>query len=235
MLTALHIAVTGQHRDVVSVLLKHDAHFETKAEHDDTDTPLMRAILANSREITQELLEHGASVDKLPALLGVASLRGSRDPLDERVKELLGLQEQVFLARFECSSRFVDLVIKGLGLPLRFPLVLELTSLYLKFVVLNRCDSLSVLQELVQENKTNELREWAKLYHVPPPLGLVVARNPKRLKAMGDPSTHILQKVAPRDLQELLAITVFTGIETKLAAVRHGWRGDAITAAAISH
>ena len=234
MLTALHIAVTGQHRDVASVLLEHGARLEAKAEHGDTDTPLMRAILANSREMTQELLEHGARVDKLPALLGVASLRGPTDPVDERVKELLGLQEQVFLARFKRSSRFVDLVMKGLGLSLRFPLVLELMSFYLKFVALNRWDSLSVLQELVQENKTDELREWAKLYHVFF-LGLIVARNPKRLKAMGDLSTQILQKVAPRDLQGLLAITVFTGMETKLAAIRHGWReGGAITAAAIS-
>lgn len=234
MLTALHIAVTGQHRKVVSVLLEHGARIEAKAEHGDTDTPLMRAILANSREITQELLEHGARVDKLPALLGVDSLRGPTDPVDERVKELLGLQEQVFLARFKRSSRFVDLVMKGLGLSIRFPLVLELMSLYLKFVALNRWDSLSVLQELVNENKTNELREWAKLYHVFF-LGLISARSPKRLKAMGDLSTQILQKVAPRDLQALLAITVFTGMETKLATVRHGWReGDAITAAAIS-
>jgi nucleoside phosphorylase len=234
MLTALHIAVTGQHRDVVSVLLEHGARLEAKAEHGDTDTPLMRAILANSREMTQELLEHGARVDELPGLLGVASLRAPMEPVEERVKELLGLQEQVFLARFKRSSRFVDLVMKGLGLSLRFPLVLELMSLYLKFVALNRWDSLSVLQELVQENKTDELREWAKLYHVFF-LGLVVARTPKRLKAMGDLSTQILQKVAPRDLQALLAITVFTGMETKLAAVQHGWReGDAITAAAIS-
>ncbi|OCT53766.1 ankyrin repeat protein [Cladophialophora carrionii] len=234
MLTALHIAVTGQHKDVVSLLLKYGARLEAKGEHGDTDTPLVRAILANSREMTQELLEHGARVDQLPALLGVASLRGPTDPVDERVKELLGLQERVFLARFKRSSRFVDLVMKGLGLSLRFPLVLELMSLYLKFVALNRWDSLSVLQELVQENKKDELREWAKLYHVFF-LGLVVARNPKRLKAMGDLSTHILQKVAPRDLQALLAITVFTGMDTKLTAVRHGWReGDAVTAAAIS-
>jgi hypothetical protein len=194
----------------------------------------MRAILANSREITQELLEHGARVNRLPALLGVASLREPTDPVDERVKELLALQEQVFLARFKRSSRFVGLVMKGLGLSFRFPLVFELMSLYLKFVALNRWDSLSVLQELVQENKINELRAWAKLYNVFF-LGLVVARKPKRLKATGDLSTQILQKVAPRDLQALLAITVFTGMETKLAAVRHGWReGDAITAAAIS-
>ncbi|KAI9042818.1 uncharacterized protein KD926_004883 [Aspergillus affinis] len=234
MLTALHIAVTGQHRDVVSVLLEHGARLEATAEHGDTDTPLMRAILANSREMTQELLEHGARVDKLPALLGVPSLRGPTDPVDERVKELLGLQEQVFLARFKRSSRFVGLVMKGLGLSLRFPLVLELMSLYLKFVALNRWDSLSVLQELVQENKTDELRAWAKLYNTFF-LGLVVARKPKKLKAMGDLSTQILQRAAPRDLQALLAITVFTGMETKLTAVRHGWReGDAITAAAIS-
>ncbi|KAL3483722.1 hypothetical protein BJX62DRAFT_249257 [Aspergillus germanicus] len=214
-LTALHIAVTGQHRDVVSVLLSHGARLEAKAEHGDTDTPLTRAILANSREITQELLTHGARVDKLPGLLGIASLRGPTDPVDERVTELLGLQELVFLARFKRSSRFVDLVMKGLGLSLRIPL----------FVALNRWDSLSVLQELVQENKMDELREWAKLYHEFF-LGL----------AMGDLATQILQKVAPRDLQALLAITVFTGMDTKLTAVRHGWReGDAITGAAISN
>ncbi|CAG8191861.1 unnamed protein product [Penicillium salamii] len=234
MLTALHIAVTGQHKEVVSVLLEHGARLEAKAEYGDTDTPLMRAILADSREMTRELLEHGARVDKLPALLGVASLRRPTDSVDERVEELLGLQEQVFLARFKRSSRFVDLVMKGLGLSIRFPLALELMSLYLKFVALNRWDSMSVLQELVQDNKTDELREWAKLYQVFF-LGLIVARNAKRLKAMGDLSTQILRKAAPRDLHALLAITVFTGMETKLAAVRHGWReGDAITAAAVS-
>lgn len=125
-----------------------------------TDTPLVRGIPANSRETTQHLLEHGSREDKLPALLGVPSLRGPTDPVDERVKELLGLQEQVFLAGFKRSSRFVDLVMKGLGLYLRFPLVLELMSLYLKFVALNRWDSLSVLQELVQENKTRGCPSW---------------------------------------------------------------------------
>jgi nucleoside phosphorylase len=234
MLTALHIAITGQHKDVVSVLLEHGARLEAKAEYGDTDTPLMRAILVNSKEMTQQLLEHGARVDKIPAVLGVASLRAPTDPLEERVKELLGLQDQVFTARFKRSSRFVDLVMKGLGLSLRVPLVLELMSLYLKFVALNRWDSLSVLQELVQENKTEELREWASLYHEFF-LGLVRARNPKRLKAMGDLSTGILQKVAPRDLQALMAITVLTGMDTKLTAVQHEWRdGDATTAAAIS-
>ncbi|CAI6098229.1 unnamed protein product [Clonostachys chloroleuca] len=235
MLTALHIAINGQHRDVVSILLKQGAYLEAKGEHGDTDTPLMRAILANSREIIQDLLEHGARVDRLPGLLGVASLRGPSDPMEERVKELLELQDQVFVARFKRSSRFVDMVMKGLGLSLHIPLALEVMSLYLKFMTLNRWDSLSVLQELVQENRRNELREWARMYHVFF-LGIINARNPKKLKAMGDLSTQILQRVAPKDLQALLAITVFTGMETKLAAVEHGWReGAAITAAAISN
>ena len=234
MLTALHIAVTGQHRDVVSVLLEHGAHLEAEAEYGDTDTPLTRAILANSKEIMQELLEHGARVDKLPALLGIASVKGPGEPMDERVKELLGLQEQVFRARFKRSSRFVHLVMRGLGLSLRIPLVLRLMSFYLKYVALNRWDGLSVLQELVRENKTAELREWASLYNVFF-LGLIRARVQKRLKAMGDLTTHILGKVAPSDLQALMAISVFTGMETKLTCVQHKWRvGDATTAAAIS-
>lgn len=44
MLTALYVAVTGQDREVVSALLQHGARLEAKAEHGDTDTPLMRAI-----------------------------------------------------------------------------------------------------------------------------------------------------------------------------------------------
>ncbi|KAF5662744.1 ankyrin repeat [Fusarium heterosporum] len=234
ILTPLHIAVTGQHEDVVSILLKRGAHLEAKAEHGDTDTPLLRAILANSTKMTYELLEHGARVDKLPALLGVTSLKSAEEPMEERVRELLGLQDQVFLARFKRSSRYVDLVMKGLGLSLRLPLALELMSLYLKFVALNRWDSLSVLQELVQENKQAELREWARSYHVFF-LEIIATRNPKKLKAMGDLSTQILQRVAPKDLQALLAITVFTGMQTKLAAIEKGWReGDTVTAAAIS-
>ncbi|KAH7188143.1 ankyrin repeat protein [Fusarium flagelliforme] len=234
MLTPLHIAVTGQHKGLVSILLEHGANLEAKAEHGDTDTPLMRAILADSTEMTQELLERGARVDKLPALLGVASLKGHKDPMDERVKELLGFQDQVFLARFKRSSRYVDMVMKSLGFSLRLPLALELMSLYLKFVALNRWDSLSVLQELVQENKQDELREWARLYHVFF-LEIIAARNPKKLKAMGDLATQILQRVAPKDLQALLAITTFTGMQTKLAAITQGWKeGDIVTAAAIS-
>ncbi|KAM0189337.1 hypothetical protein ACHAPI_010103 [Fusarium lateritium] len=234
MLTPLHIGVTGQHKDVVSVLLKNGAPLEAKAEHGDTDTPLIRSILANSTEMTQELLEYGARVDKLPSLLGVNSVKGHKDPIDERVKELLGLQDQVFLARFKRSSRYVDLVMKGLGLSLRLPLALELMSAYLKYVALNRWDSLSVLQELVQENKQDELREWGRLYHVFF-LEIIAAKNPKKLKAMGDLSTQILQGVAPKDLQALLAITVFTGMQTKLAAIEHGWgEGDTVTAAAVS-
>lgn len=46
MLIALHIAVIGQNRDVVSVLLQHGARIEAKGETGDTDTPLVRAILA---------------------------------------------------------------------------------------------------------------------------------------------------------------------------------------------
>ena len=234
-LTALHIAVIRQHKDVVSLLLDHGARLEAQAEHGALDTPLIRAILANSKEITQELLDRGARVDNLPALLDVASVKGPADPMDERVKELLGLQEQVFLARFKRSSRFVDLVMRRLSLCLRFPLVTKLVGLYLEFIALNRWDSLSVLQELVEENKTDELREWAKLYREFF-LGLMLARNVRRLKAIGDLPAPILEKVAPRDLKALMAITVFTGMDAVITALKQVWReGAAETAAAISN
>ncbi|KAI6084967.1 hypothetical protein F4821DRAFT_241966 [Hypoxylon rubiginosum] len=234
MLTALHIAVIGQNRDVVSVLLEHGARIEAKGETGDTDTPLVRAILVNSREITEELLKQGARVDKLPSLLGVDSLRGPTDPLDERVKELLGLQEQVLNARFKHSTRAVDLVTKGLVLSIRIPLVLELMTLYLKYLAVNRMDSLPVLRELVQENKMKQMRAWAKPYHVFL-AGLVYAKSARKLQAMGDLPTYCLQKVTPGDMQALVVIMTFTGMETKFTAVQYGWKpGDDITSAAMA-
>ncbi|KAL7946830.1 natch and ankyrin domain protein [Trichoderma barbatum] len=232
-LTALHIAVTGQHKDIVSVLIDRGARLESKSEHG--DTPLIRAIQANSREIIQILLEHGARVNKLPTPPGVASLRGPTDPMEERVKELLGLQEPIFLARYKQASRNVDMVMKALGLSFRFSIVLRLVTLYLKFIAFDRWEHMSVLQELVDENRTDELREWAEQYREFF-VQLIVARNPRRLTAMTDLPTQVFRAVAPGDLQALLVIAVLVGSEAKLAAVRQGWReGDAITARAFSH
>ncbi|PHH62136.1 hypothetical protein CDD82_2044 [Ophiocordyceps australis] len=231
-LTALHIAVTGQHKDIVGVLLDRGAHLECKSEHG--DTPLIRAIQANSTEMIQILLEHGARVDELPTPPGVASLRAPTDPLEYRVKELLALQEQLFLARYKQASRKVDMVMKTMDLSFRFPIILRLVTLYLKFISFDRWEHMPVLQELVKENRTDELRQWAKRYRAFF-TNLVVARNPTRLTAMTELPTQIFRVVAPGDLQALLVIAVLTGSETKLAAVRHGWReGDAITARAFS-
>ena len=233
-LTALHIAVIGQSREAVSLLLEHGACIEAKGETGDTDTPLVRAILVNSREITQELLEQGARVDKLPSLLGVGPLRETTDSLDERVKELLGLQQQVLTARFKHSTRLVDLVTRALFLSIRTPLVLELMTLYLKYLALNRMDSLPVLWELIRENKMKQMRAWAKPYHVFL-AGLVYAGSARKLQAMGDLPTYVLQKVTPRDMRALMPIMTFTGMETKFTAVQRGWKpGDDITSAAMA-
>jgi nucleoside phosphorylase len=232
-LTALHVAVTGQHKDIVSVLIDRGARLESKSEHG--DTPLIRAIQANSREIIQILLERGARVNKLPTPPGVASLRGPTDPMEERVKELLGLQELIFLARYKQASRNVDMVMKTLSLSFRFPIILRLVTLYLNFIAFDRWEHMSVLQELVEENRTDELREWAEQYREFF-VQLVVARNPRRLTAMTDLPTQVFRACAPGDLQAMLVIAVLVGSETKLAAVRQGWReGDAITARAFAH
>ncbi|KAI9037200.1 uncharacterized protein KD926_000774 [Aspergillus affinis] len=232
-LTALHIAATGQHKDIMSVLLNQGARLESKTEHG--DTPLTRAIQANSRETIQILLEHGARVDNLPIPPGVASLRRHSDPMDERVEELLGLQEQIFIARYQQASREVNMVMKILRLSFRFPIILQLVTLYLKYVALDRWENMSVLQELAKKNKMNELRQWAEVYREFF-VQLVVSRNYRGLTTMTDLPTQLFRVVAPGDLQALLVIAVLVGSETKLAAIRHGWReGDAITARAFSH
>lgn len=64
---------------VVSVLIDRGARLEIKSGHG--DTPLVRAIQANSREIIQLLLERGARVNKLPTPPGVASLKGPTEPI----------------------------------------------------------------------------------------------------------------------------------------------------------
>lgn len=231
-LTALHIAITGQHKDIVTVLLDQGAYLESKTEHG--DTPLIRAIQANSKEIIQILLERGARVDGLPTPPNAASLRRPSDSMEERLKELLGLQEQIFLARYTKASRQVNMVMKSLSLTLHFPIILKLVTLYLKFVIADRWEYMSVLQELAKKNRINELRQWAEAYRAFF-VQLVVSRNYRGLTAMTDMPTQVFQVVAPGDLQALLVIAVLVGSETKLAAVRHGWReGDAITARAFS-
>lgn len=150
---------------------------------------------------------------------GISMFRMSQ----ERVGELLGLQEQIFLARYKRASRKVGIIMKTLSLSFRFPIILHLMSLYLKFMTFDRWEHMSVLQELVKENKTDELRQWAEAYREFF-VQLVVARNRTRLTAMTDLPTQVFRAVAPGDLQALLVIAVLVGSETKLAAVRHGWR-----------
>lgn len=232
-LTALHIAVSGQHTEIVSLLLDHHARLECKA--DDGDTPLIRAIQANSKDIVKLLLEHGARLNELPIPPGVASLKGPQESSEERAKELLGLQQQLFDARFEHASRRVDMVMKAGSLSFRFSLILSLLTLYLKFMAVGRWNSFFVLQELVKENKTEELRQWAQAYRKFY-VQLAAARNPKKLKTMTDLPTTILRAISADDLKALLVIMVMVGSECKLATIRCAWReGDTITARAFSH
>lgn len=220
-LTALHIAVTGEHQDVVSLLLDRSAPIEDKAGYG--DTPLIRAIQANSKEIIKLLLKRGARVDGLPTPPGVASLKGPERPLEERAKQLLGLQEQLFAARYENSSRLVDLTIRTLTLSFHFPPILQLVTLYLKHSSIGRWEVMHVLQDLVKNNKTARLRKWAKAY-IEFGTGLVEARNFRNLAVMTRLSVLIFQVVSTADLEALLVIGVLVGSSVILAAAQHEWR-----------
>ncbi|KAI1178591.1 ankyrin repeat protein [Nemania sp. FL0916] len=220
-LTALHIAVTGEHKDVVSLLLDRSARIEGKASYG--DTPLVRAIQANSKEIVMLLLEHGARVDGLPTPPGVTSLKGPMDPLEDRAKQLLGLQEQLFAARYEDSSRLVDIMIKTLTLSFRFPPILKLITLYLKYSSTGRWEAMHVLQDLVKNNKTDRLRKWAQSY-IKFGTQLVEARNAKNLAAVTGLPVLIFQLVSTADLEALLVIGVLVGSSVILAAALRKWR-----------
>jgi ankyrin repeat domain-containing protein 50 len=224
--TALHVAVTGQNKDVVMMLLDHGANLELTTEHG--DTPLIRAIQADSKELIQILLEHGAHVDKLPAPPEVIALCGPSAPMEERVRKLLELEDHIFSVRYAKASRQNVMVMKGLRLATRFPTILLGMSKYLDFIALNRWEHFFVLQELVKENKMDELRPWAVEYSEFF-IQLVHDRNHKGLKAILKVSVRHLREVAPGDLYALLVIIIMVGAMTKLVAIQEGWReGDSI-------
>ena len=220
-MTALHIAVTGEHKDVVSLLLERSAQIEAKAYYG--ETPLMRAIQANSRDMIKLLLEHGARVDGLPTPPGAASLKGPKEPLQDRAKQLLLLQEQLFAARFENQSHLVHLTLKILSVSVRVRPLFKLISLYVKHWSLGRWE---VLQDLVKNNETARLREWAQSFahfgHQ-----LVESKNPKSLGAMTDLFIQVFQVVSSADLEALLVIGVMVGSSVMLTAVQLRWREGA--------
>lgn len=220
-LTGLHIAVTGQYKDIVCVLLDRKARLEVKTEHG--DTPLIRAINANSREIIQILLEHGARVNDLPTPPGVTRLKGPKDPMEERVNELFELKDPIFRARYSTSSRQVKTVMRTMEISLRIPLLLQIVSLYLRYIAFNRYENMSVLQELVNDNKMEELRDWARVYRQFF-IHLVTYRNLKRLREMCELPTAIMRAASPGDFKSLLVIGVISGSQGKLAAIQYDWR-----------
>ncbi|OJD15801.1 hypothetical protein AJ78_03981 [Emergomyces pasteurianus Ep9510] len=218
-LTALHIAVTGEHKDVVSLLLDRSARIEDKGSYG--DTPLIRAIQANSKDIVKLLLEHGARVDKLPTPPGVTALRGRTDPLELRANQLLELQEQLFATRYENQSRLVDLTLKILGFSLRYRPIFKLVALYVRHWSVGRWE---VLQDLVKNNETARLREWAQSF-----IGfgkqLVEDMNARNLEAMTGLSVRVFEVVSTADLEALLVIGVLVGSSVMLAATKQRWRG----------
>ncbi|OAT14139.1 ankyrin repeat-containing protein, variant 2 [Blastomyces gilchristii SLH14081] len=217
-LTALHIAVTGEHKDVVSLLLDRSARIEAKGSYG--DTPLIRAIQASSKDIVKLLLEHGARVDKLPTPPGVAALKGPMDPLEERVKQLLELQEMLFTARYDNQSRLVDLTLKILTVSLRYKPIFRLVALYVRHWSVGRWE---VLQDLVKNNETARLRKWAQSFSS---FGnqLVEARNPRDLEAMTGLSVRVFEVVSTADLEALLVIGVLVGSSVMLASAKSRWR-----------
>lgn len=218
-MTPLHIAVTGGHKEVVALLLEHSAPIEAKASYG--DTPLIRAIQANSKEIVQLLLEHGASVAELP-IVGADPQSQGRMTMEERAEQLLGLQEQLFAARYEESSRLVGLTIKTLTLSFQFQPIVKLFKFYLEHSSIGRWEVMHVLQDLVRNNKIARLRNWAQAY-IDFGTQLVQAEDAKNLAIMTDLSVQVFRVVSTGDLEALLVIGVLVGSSVILAAAEKGW------------
>lgn len=217
-MTALHAAISGEHKSVVSLLLNESAHIEAKDYYG--ETPLMRAIQADSREIITMLLKKGARVDGLPTPPGFATLKSDKGSEEECAKQLLGLQEQLFSARYENQSKLVAATLRILTFSVRFRPIFKFVSLYVRHWSLGRWE---VLQDLVKNNETARLREWAQSFAS---FGnqLVESRDPKRLAAMTELSVQVFQVVSNADLEALLVIGVLVGSAVMQTAARCGWR-----------
>jgi nucleoside phosphorylase len=225
-LTAFHIAVTTEHEDIVALLLDRNAYLEAEAESG--ETPLIRAIGAESKAIVQLLLERGARVDKWPMPPVASRLKASSGSAEELAGHLLGLQQDILDARFEKSSKKVNRAMNALSLSFRIPYLMEGVGLYFRWLSLSRPESQTVLQELVRNNRTVELRRWTQLYRSFF-AQLVYARNPKRLDAMANLPSRIFEEVSTADLNPLLVVSVMVGTDCKMTAIREGWReGDLI-------
>lgn len=228
-LTALHIAVTSDHKDVVDLLLGSGARIEGKATYG--DTPLIRAIQANSEENIKLLLEHGAKVNQLPLPPGVTSLRGPKEPVDERAQELLKLQEQLFARRYANSSRSVTIILNILTASFYFPPIYNMVSFYLRYSSFGRWEVMHVLQDLVKNGKEDKLRQWGDAY-LKYGKWLIDGKREKNLARVTWLSADVYEMSSTGDLQGLLVIGLLIGAESAyLSALSHWIEGrDILTA-----
>ena len=228
-LTALHIAVTSDHKDVVDLLLGSGARIEGKATYG--DTPLIRAIQAHSEENIKLLLERGAKVNELPLPPGMTSLKGSKEPVDERVQELLMLQDQLFARRYAVSSRSVAIILRTLTVSNYLPFVFDIMSLYLKHSSFGRWEVMHVLQDLVKNGKEDKLRQWGDAY-LKFGRWLIDGKHEKLLARATWLSADVFEMSSTGDLQALLVIGLLIGAESAyMSALSHWTEGrDILTA-----
>ncbi|KAK3671637.1 hypothetical protein LTR78_008560 [Recurvomyces mirabilis] len=219
-LTALHIAVTSDHKDVVDLLLDSGARIEGKATYG--DTPLIRAIQANSEENIKVLLQHGAKVNQLPLPSGVTSLKGPKEPVDERVQQLLKLQEQLFARRYANSSRSVTIILNTLTVSFYFPFVFDMVSFYLRYSSFGRWEVMHVLQDLVKNSKEDKLRQWGDAY-LKYANWLINGKREKNLARVTWLSADVYEMSSTGDLQGLLVIGLLIGAESAYLSALSQW------------
>jgi len=219
-LTALHIAVTSDHKEVVDLLLASGARIEGKATYG--DTPLIRAIQANSEENIKVLLERGAKVNQLPLPSGVSSLKGPKEPVDERVQELLKLQEQLFARRYANSSRSVTIMLNTLTASFYFPPIYHMVSFYLRYSSFGRWEVMHVLQDLVKNGKEDKLRQWGDAY-LKYGKWLIDGKREKNLARVTWLSADVYAMSSTGDLQGLIVIGLLIGAECAYLSALSDW------------
>ncbi|ODH49779.1 hypothetical protein GX48_04157 [Paracoccidioides brasiliensis] len=191
--TPLFWAATRGHRDVVELLLDHGANINSKDR--DKLTALHIAVTGEHKEVVSLLLDRSARIEVKASYGDTPLIRAIQANSKDIVKLLL-----------EHGAR-----VDGLPTPPGDPNL---------FPPIGRWE---VLQDLVKNNETVRLRNWAQSF-----IGfgnqLIDDGNPRKLETMTGLSVRVFKVVSTADLEALLVIGVLVGSSIMLTASKHRWR-----------
>ncbi|KAH7304528.1 hypothetical protein B0I35DRAFT_454657 [Stachybotrys elegans] len=198
--TPLFWAATRGHRDVVELLLDHGANINCKDRG--KMTALHIAVTGGHKDVVTLLLDRSARLEDKAYYGDTPLMRAIQAHSKDLVQLLLERGARVD----ELPRPTGGTLLKGPKEPLH--------------ASLGRWE---VLQDLVKNNETARLRQWAQSW-IKFGKSLIETKNAKSLEAMTGLSVRVFQVVSSADLEALLVIGVLVGSGVMLLSAQSLWR-----------